>query len=127
VLDKYRGECTQPSIELSTGSPMEELEKKTQGAERGLQLHRRNNSMNQPVPQSSQGLNHQRKSTHGGTHGSSCICSRGWPCGTPRRGEALGHVKDSSVGGSQEREVGVGRLVSRGRGVGIGEGLAEGK
>jgi hypothetical protein len=28
-------------------------------------------------PQSSQGLNHQPKSTHGGTHGSSCICSRG--------------------------------------------------
>jgi hypothetical protein len=20
------------------------------------------------------------KRTHGGTHGSSCICSRGWPC-----------------------------------------------
>ena len=33
-------------------------------------------STNQP-PQSSQGLNHQSKSTHGGIHGSSCICSRG--------------------------------------------------
>ena len=33
-------------------------------------------------PQSSQGLNHQPKCTHGGTHGSSCIFSRGWPCGT---------------------------------------------
>jgi len=30
--------------------------------------------------QSSQGLNHHPKSTHGQTHGSSCICSRGWPC-----------------------------------------------
>jgi hypothetical protein len=28
-------------------------------------------------PQSSLGLNHQPKSTHGGTHGSSCICNRG--------------------------------------------------
>jgi hypothetical protein len=33
------------------------------------------------TPQNSQGLNHQPKSTHGGTHGSSHICSRGWPCG----------------------------------------------
>ena len=30
-------------------------------------------------PQSSQGLNHQPKIIHGGTHGFSCICSRGWP------------------------------------------------
>jgi hypothetical protein len=30
--------------------------------------------------QSSQELNHQTKNTHGGTHGSSHICSRGWPC-----------------------------------------------
>ena len=30
--------------------------------------------------QSSQGLNHKPKSTHGRTHGSSCICIRGWPC-----------------------------------------------
>jgi hypothetical protein len=34
------------------------------------------NSNNQ-IPQSSQGLNHQPKCTHGGTHCSSCICSRG--------------------------------------------------
>ena len=30
-------------------------------------------------PQSSLGLNHQPKKTHGGTHSSSCICSRGQP------------------------------------------------
>jgi hypothetical protein len=36
-------------------------------------------SIKQTPPQSSQGLHHQPKSTHGGTHGSSCICSRGWP------------------------------------------------
>jgi hypothetical protein len=27
VLDKYRGRCSEPTIGLSTGSPMEELEK----------------------------------------------------------------------------------------------------
>jgi hypothetical protein len=30
--------------------------------------------------QSSQGLNHQPRSTHGGIHGFSHICIRGWPC-----------------------------------------------
>jgi hypothetical protein len=57
--------------------------------------------------QSSQGLNHQPKSTHGGTHGSSYICSSGLPhlasmgredlgpvvmprfCGNPRRAPEL--------------------------------------
>ena len=43
--------------------------------------------------QSSQGLNHQPKSTHGGTHGSSYICSRGLPCLTSVGGEAPGPVK----------------------------------
>jgi len=43
--------------------------------------------------QSSQGLNHQPKSTHGGTHGSSCIHSRGWHCLASIRGEAPGLVK----------------------------------
>jgi uncharacterized protein YqcC (DUF446 family) len=60
-----------------------------------LQHHMKNNSINQPEPppQSSQGLNHQFKSTHGGTHGSSRICSRGWPCQASMGGEALGPVK----------------------------------
>jgi hypothetical protein len=30
------------------------------------------------TPQISQGLNHQPKSTHGGTRGCRCICNRGW-------------------------------------------------
>jgi hypothetical protein len=42
---------------------------------------------------SSQGLNYQPKSMHGGTHGSSCICSRGWPCQISMGGEVLGPVK----------------------------------
>jgi hypothetical protein len=43
--------------------------------------------------QSSQGLNHQPKNTRGGTHGSSCICIRGWPYWSLMRGEALGPGK----------------------------------
>jgi hypothetical protein len=72
--------------------------------------------MNQPVPQSSQGLNHQPKSTHGGTHGSSCIFSRGWPSRSSMRGVAFGPVKAlcPSVGECQGQETGVSGLVSRG-------------
>jgi len=73
--------------------------------------------------QSSQGLNHQPKSTHGGTHGSSCICSRGWHCLASTRGEALSPVEAHfpSVGECQAVDVGVGgwegsTLLEAGRG-----------
>jgi hypothetical protein len=45
------------------------------------------------VLQSSQGLNHQPKSTFGGTLGSRCICSRGLPFLAPMGREALGTVE----------------------------------
>jgi hypothetical protein len=45
------------------------------------------------TPQSSQGINHQPKNTYGGTHGSSCICSRGWPYLPSMGGEALGSME----------------------------------
>jgi hypothetical protein len=53
---------------------------------------------------------------------SSCMCSRGWPCGTSMRGEAFGPVKAPcpSIGKCQDREAGVGGLVNRERGDGIG-------
>ena len=59
--------------------------------------------------QSSEGLNHQPKSTHGETHDSSCICSRGWPCQTSMGGEVLGPVKAlcPSVGECQGQEAGI--------------------
>jgi hypothetical protein len=81
--------------------------------------------MNQPVSQRSQELNHQPKSAHSGTHGSSCICSRGWPCGTSMRGDALGLVKAEypSVGECQDREEGLGGLVSNERGNDMGGGF----
>jgi hypothetical protein len=51
-------------------------------------------------------------------HGSSCICSRGWPSRSSMGGEVLGPVKAGcpSVGEYQSQEAGVGELVSRGRG-----------
>jgi hypothetical protein len=66
-------------------------------------------------PQSSEGLNHQPKSAHGGTHGSSCLCIRGWLSRSSMGGEALGPVKAlcPSVGECQGQKVRVGGLVSR--------------
>ena len=102
------------------GSPVEELEKGLKEL-KGFATHREEKQYNQPDCQRSQGLNHQPKSTHGVTHGSSHICSRGWPCRASVEGErAVGPVKGQCprVGKCQDREVGVCRLVSRGRGVG---------
>jgi hypothetical protein len=63
--------------------------------------------------QSFQGLNHQPKSTHGGTHGSSRICSRGWSCRASMGEEALGSVKAlcPSVEECQDQKAGVGGWV----------------
>jgi hypothetical protein len=63
--------------------------------------------------QSSQGLHHQPTSTHGGTHDSSPICSRGWPCLESVGEEALGPEKAwcPNVGKCDGREVGVDRWV----------------
>ena len=72
--------------------------------------------------QTSLGLNHQPKKTHGGTHGSRCICSRGLPSRSSMGGEALGPVKVlcPSIGECQGQKAGVGGLVSWGRGERIG-------
>ena len=61
-------------------------------------------------PQSYQELNHQPKNTHGETHGSSCIYSRGWPCWTSMGGEALGPVKAQclNIGECQAGKAGMG-------------------
>jgi hypothetical protein len=49
-------------------------------------------STNQTI-QSSQGLNYQPESIHGCVHGSSYLCSRGWPYLASMGGEALGPVE----------------------------------
>jgi hypothetical protein len=97
VPDKYRSGCSQPPIGWSTASTNQYL-------------------------QSSLGLNHQSKKTNGETHGSSCMCSRGWPSQSSMGEEALGLVKVlcPSIGECQGQEAEMGGLVSRGRGQGIG-------
>ena len=67
------------------------------------------------TPQSSLDLNHQPKKTHGGTHCSSCIYSRGCPSWTSMGEEALGPVKAlcPSAQECQDREARVGRLLNR--------------
>jgi hypothetical protein len=40
--------------------------------------------------ESTQRLNHQPKSMHGGTHGYRCLCNRGWPYLTSMGQEAFG-------------------------------------
>ena len=60
--------------------------------------------------------------THGGTHGSSCICSRGWPSWSSMGGEAIGPVKVlcPNIGKCQGQEAGEGGLMSRKSGEWIG-------
>jgi hypothetical protein len=97
--------------------PNEGVRESTQGAE-GISspIGGTTISTNQYL-QSSLGLNHQSKKTHGGTHGSSYICSRGWPGCSLMGGEALGPVMFpcSSIGECQGQEARVGGLVNRER------------
>jgi hypothetical protein len=66
--------------------------------------------------QSSLGLNHQSKKSHGGTRVSSCICSREWPTRPSTVGEAHGLVKVlcPSLGECQSQVSGVDGLGSGG-------------
>jgi len=67
-----------------------------------------------PTNQSSQRLNHYPKTIHGQTHGSNCLCSRGWPFWTTMGGKAFGPAKvGSPVEECQGREEGRG-LVGEG-------------
>jgi hypothetical protein len=101
--DKYRSECSQPSIGQSIGSPKKELEKVPRSW-RHLHLEYPEwYSRCSPIggttiwtnqyPQSSMELNHWPNKTHGGTHGSSYKCNRGWPSWSSMGGEALASVK----------------------------------
>ena len=89
---------------------MEELVRGTEGAE-GVCIPMGVATVStSQIPQSSQGLDHQPKSTHGGIHGSCYICGRGWPCWTSVGGLALGPegVQCPSVGECQGGKMGVG-------------------
>jgi hypothetical protein len=80
-------------IGLSMESPMEELEKGLK-EQKGFATYKKIStiSTNQTL-QSSQELNHQPKSTHGGIHGSSHICNRGRSYQASMGEEAFGPVK----------------------------------
>jgi hypothetical protein len=110
-------------------TPMEELENGLEDLKGFATSHEE--LLNQPTRplKSSHGLKNQPRSTHGGTHGSSYICSKGWPCWASMGREAIGLVKDQfpRVGEFEGSEVGVGGGVrehphrSRGRGDRIGD------
>jgi hypothetical protein len=103
---KHRGGCSQPTNGLSMGSSIEDLEKGLKEL-KGFVSHRKNNSINQPITPELPGT--KPKSIHGGSHGSSGICSRGRPCWASMGGEALGPGKAGlpSVGECQGWEAGV--------------------
>jgi hypothetical protein len=84
----------QPTIGLSTGSPMEELKKGLEELKgfAAPQEKQQYQPTSTPPPQSSQRLNHLPKRTHRGTHGSSHICTRGWACWASMGGEILALV-----------------------------------
>jgi hypothetical protein len=67
--------------------------KRTKGAEGACSPIGGTTIWNNQYPLSAQWLNRQPESTHGGTYGSRCICSRELPCWTSMEGEGLGSEK----------------------------------
>ena len=86
--NKYRSGCLQPSIGLNR-VPNEGARESTQGTEGICSPIGGTTIWTNQCPQSSQGLSHQPKNTHGGTYGSRCLCSRGWPSRSSMGGETL--------------------------------------
>jgi hypothetical protein len=83
----------EPIISLSPGTPLEELGEglnKLKGIVSNPTV--RAISINGPT-QSSQRLNHQPKSIHGGIHGSRYICNGGWPYITSMGRKVFGPVE----------------------------------
>ena len=66
---------------------------RTEGSERVCKHIGRTTISTNQTPQTSQRLNHQPKSTHGGTHGSGLICNIGLPYLASIGGEPHGPVK----------------------------------
>ena len=73
---------------------MEKLEKGLKELKR-IATHRKNNNNSQQdtLPNSSQQINYQKRSAHGGTHSYSIISSRGWSYLASIGQEALGPMK----------------------------------
>ena len=90
MSDKYRGRCLQPTIGRNTGFPMEELDQRLKQL-KGFKIPQEEQHLPTRCPE----LPGPKplKYTHGGTHSSSHICSRGCPCWALMGGEALCPVK----------------------------------
>jgi hypothetical protein len=73
--------------------PNEGARENTQGAEGVFSPIGGTTIWTNQYPQTPQGLNHQSKKTYGGTNGSNCMCSRGWPSQLSMGEEALGPGK----------------------------------
>jgi hypothetical protein len=72
---------------------MEELWGRGEGSEEDYNLIGRTTISTNQTPQSSQGLSHQPKSTHGLVHDSHYLCSRGQPHLASVGGEVFGPVE----------------------------------
>jgi hypothetical protein len=73
--NQYRFRYSQPTIGLNAGDPNGRTRGRTEGAEGDCNPIGRTVSTGQRI-QSFQRLNHQPKSIHGRTHGSTYICSK---------------------------------------------------
>jgi hypothetical protein len=74
---------TTENVGLSTGIPDGGVGEGTEGAEGVCSPMEGSTASTGQTLQSSQGLNHHPKNTHGGTHGAGCICGRRWPSHPP--------------------------------------------
>jgi hypothetical protein len=84
--EKYRGECSQPTIGM--GSPIEKLEKKLKEL-KWFATHRKNHNINQPEFPGTKPSTKEYTWSNSSSH----ICSRGWPCLAPMGGETLTTMK----------------------------------
>jgi hypothetical protein len=113
-LDKYRGRCSKPVIELSLGSSMEDLQEGLKVLKDFATPHEKHQYQPTRTPDLPE-TKLPTKCTHGGTHGSSLICNRVWHCWTSTAGDDLGPVKVQfpSEGKYQGGEAGVGRCIKK--------------
>jgi hypothetical protein len=117
VPDKYRGGCSQPTIGLSTGSPVEELvkgPKELKGFTVPLE-EQQYQPTRDPAPPPPE-LPGTKPSTKKYTWRDPWLQVHTLPCWTSVGGEALGPVKARcpTVGDYQGREAGVSGLASKG-------------
>ena len=119
VPDKYRIRCSQSTIGLSTGSPMEELEKVPREL-KGFATSQEEQQYETMCTPEVIGTKPPTKEYTWRDPWFQLICSRGWSRQSPMGGEALGPVKALCpiVGESQGKETGVCGLVSRREGRG---------